>query len=362
MSTEAQLRRLARHDAAAFGLDPDVFERQINQESGFNPRARSGAGAIGIAQFEPATARGVGVNPLNPRQALRGAAKLMASYVHKYGSYQNALIAYNAGPGAVGSKHLPAETVNYVNTILGGKSPSTRGVTTTSGGGGGGPTRTSQTVQLPQAGQVDIASLLQAIDQPRPVQVSAPPPPAFAAQGPPTPFGYTAPAAVGSAAPAQPSIDDLLKLATTTNGPSAGTATTTQTVQNPQNGNSDQIHPSHTGTKGGTTMFDGKPVASWIAVRLERARAAGWKGTVNSGFRSVAEQRKLYDDMVAGRRAGPVAKPGQSNHNFTAFPGGAVDVTDAPQLAAVLKHLGIKKLQWAGSADPVHFSNHHGGY
>jgi len=108
--------------------------------------------------------------------------------------------------------------------------------------------------------------------------------------------------------------------------------------------------------KGGTTMIDGKPVANWIAKRLERARAAGWQGTVTSGYRSVAEQRRIYDSGVR-----PAAKPGQSNHNFTAFPGGAVDVSDPQQLARVLKKLGIKKLQWAGSKDVVHFSHPHNG-
>ena len=109
-------------------------------------------------------------------------------------------------------------------------------------------------------------------------------------------------------------------------------------------------------TGGGTTMIDGKPVANWIAKRLERARAAGWQGTVTSGYRSIAEQRRIYNSGVR-----PAAKPGQSNHNFTAYPGGAVDVTDAPQLAATLKKLGIKKLQWAAGRDPVHFSHPHNG-
>src|SRR4249920_847941 len=47
---------LAGQDAASAGISPDIFVRQINQESGFNPSAVSPAGAIGIAQFEPATA------------------------------------------------------------------------------------------------------------------------------------------------------------------------------------------------------------------------------------------------------------------------------------------------------------------
>jgi len=111
------------------GISPNVFVRQINQESGFNPRAVSPAGAIGIAQFEPATAAGLGINPWDPVQSLQGAARLMASYVWQYGDIAKALAAYNAGPGAVqrainlgGSNwrvFLPFETQNYIRIILG---------------------------------------------------------------------------------------------------------------------------------------------------------------------------------------------------------------------------------------------------
>ncbi len=105
------------------GIDPKIFVKQINQESGFNPKARSGAGAMGIAQFMPATAQGLGVDPTNPLASLDGAAKLMSQYVQKYaGDYSKALAAYNAGPGSVdrfGGVPPFAETQNYVKTILG---------------------------------------------------------------------------------------------------------------------------------------------------------------------------------------------------------------------------------------------------
>lgn len=118
----------SRAAAMAAGIDPDLFERQMRHESAnYDPnviagRRSSSAGAQGIAQFMPSTARGLGVDPLNPRQALRGAARLMASYVKKYGSYHDALVAYNAGPARVGG-NLPAETVKYLQIILGDKSP-----------------------------------------------------------------------------------------------------------------------------------------------------------------------------------------------------------------------------------------------
>ena len=118
-------RRMARQAAQRAGLDPDIFERQIQQESGFaedviTGRRASSAGAQGIAQIMPATARGWGVDPLNPRAALNAAAANMASYVKKYGGYENALRAYNAGPAAIERSKSFAETNNYVQTILGG--------------------------------------------------------------------------------------------------------------------------------------------------------------------------------------------------------------------------------------------------
>lgn len=102
--------------------------------------------------------------------------------------------------------------------------------------------------------------------------------------------------------------------------------------------------------------FEGKPVAGWIAGVLKRARAAGWTGTVNSGYRSLADQTRIYNSGVR-----PAAKPGTSNHEMTAFPGGAVDVTNAAQLSQILKKIGVTKLQWAGAKDPVHFSHPHNG-
>jgi hypothetical protein len=128
MSTVAHYQAAARNAAKKYGLDPRIFVRQINAESGFNPHAGSSAGAQGIAQIMPATARAWGVNPNDPMQALDAAAQHMASYVRKYGSYRKALAAYNAGEGAVQQYNgVPpyAETRNYVSKILSGISNAT---------------------------------------------------------------------------------------------------------------------------------------------------------------------------------------------------------------------------------------------
>jgi soluble lytic murein transglycosylase-like protein len=121
---------MARQAALSAGISPDLFVRQIQQESGFNPNAGSPAGAEGIAQFMPGTAASMGINPYDPAQALPGAARLMASLSAQFGGdYAKALAAYNAGPGAVNAavaqgganwlSYMPAETQNYVAIIMG---------------------------------------------------------------------------------------------------------------------------------------------------------------------------------------------------------------------------------------------------
>jgi hypothetical protein len=126
----SQYITIAQQDAVDAGISPEYFVRQINQESGFNPYAVSPAGAIGIAQFEPGTAAGLGVNPWDPISALRGAARLMASYANSYGgNYAMALAAYNGGTGTVQyavracggnwMNCLPGQTRNYIYVIMG---------------------------------------------------------------------------------------------------------------------------------------------------------------------------------------------------------------------------------------------------
>lgn len=123
-------RSMARQDAIDAGIDPNLYVRQINQESGFDPNAVSSAGAIGIAQIIPSTAASWNVDPYNPVESLRVAAQHMAGYYTQYGyDYAKALAAYNAGPGAVDNavscygtyweQHVPSETVGYIHAIMG---------------------------------------------------------------------------------------------------------------------------------------------------------------------------------------------------------------------------------------------------
>jgi hypothetical protein len=145
---------VAHADALKYHLDPLVFDWKIWQESGFNPNVpNSPAGAIGIAQFEPGTAAGMGIDPRDPKQALDASARLDSGHVNQYASralelarhyggwsarygYALALAAYNAGPGAVESAwqaafgagwpsspwawlaQMALETRNYVPDII----------------------------------------------------------------------------------------------------------------------------------------------------------------------------------------------------------------------------------------------------
>ena len=129
ISQPADYHQIARQDAVNAGIDPNLFEKQINQESGFNPDAVSQVGAIGIAQIMPSTAAGWNVDPHDPVASLQAAANAMASYQRSYGSYSMALAAYNAGTGTVndaisrcGSSWkgcLPGETQTYIDVIVG---------------------------------------------------------------------------------------------------------------------------------------------------------------------------------------------------------------------------------------------------
>jgi len=115
----------ARQAARAAGIDPDLFVRQINQESGFDPEAGSQAGAQGIAQIVPRWHPGV--DPWDPIASLRYAANWMRRLLAQYdGDWATALVHYNGGGGAV-QQYLNgtpyAESRQYLTRILGGLGP-----------------------------------------------------------------------------------------------------------------------------------------------------------------------------------------------------------------------------------------------
>lgn len=115
----------AQIDAAAQrnGVDPALLRGLIKQESGFDPNARSGAGAVGLTQLMPGTAAALGVrSPADPAQAIEAGARYLRQQLDRFGGdAAKALAAYNAGPGAVqryGGVPPYAETRNYVQRVL----------------------------------------------------------------------------------------------------------------------------------------------------------------------------------------------------------------------------------------------------
>jgi hypothetical protein len=140
-------------EAERIGLDPNIAVHALYKETGNlkNPEsARSRAGALGVMQLMPKTAKELGVDPLNPEENIRGAVTYLKKMYDKYQDPTLALAAYNAGPGRVdkalksgrGIEGLPRETQNYVmarNMAGGGIVAFTNGgVSGEFGGEGGG--------------------------------------------------------------------------------------------------------------------------------------------------------------------------------------------------------------------------------
>lgn len=98
----------------------ELLYKLLETESQFNPQAKSPAGALGIAQFMPETAKSLGIDPMDPSSAVPGAAKYLKQHYDRFGSWKNALAAYNAGQGNVkkyGGVPPFEETQNYIKKV-----------------------------------------------------------------------------------------------------------------------------------------------------------------------------------------------------------------------------------------------------
>lgn len=122
-SSKSQILNVVSQISKKYDVDEKLVQAVIKQESGFNPKAKSKSGAIGLMQLMPATAKNLGVkDPYNTVQNVEGGVKYLKSMLNKYnGNVILALAAYNAGPGAVDKySGVPPyrETQNYVKNIL----------------------------------------------------------------------------------------------------------------------------------------------------------------------------------------------------------------------------------------------------
>ena len=118
-------------EAQRLGVDPSLALHVLYKETGNlkNPEtAKSSAGALGVMQLMPKTAKGLGVDPLNPEENIRGGVTYLKQMIDRYQDPTLALAAYNAGPGRLdkalksgqGIMGLPRETQNYVRMAGGG--------------------------------------------------------------------------------------------------------------------------------------------------------------------------------------------------------------------------------------------------
>lgn len=122
---EQTICRLIESAASDHAIPAAFFTRLIWRESSFRPSVTSSAGAQGIAQFMPGTAREQGLDdPFDPQQAIPASASYLAAMKARFGNWGLAAAAYNAGPSRVGlwlqhGGFLPVETEDYVDFVTG---------------------------------------------------------------------------------------------------------------------------------------------------------------------------------------------------------------------------------------------------
>jgi len=119
----AKFDKIIREAAKYYRLPPALIKALIAAESSFNPKAISPAGAIGLMQLMPATAKAMHINnPFSPRQSIYGGTRYIRTLANQFnGNLVPTIASYNAGPGAVkkyGGVPPYTETQQYVEKVL----------------------------------------------------------------------------------------------------------------------------------------------------------------------------------------------------------------------------------------------------
>lgn len=123
LAASSELSRLIGYYARREGMSPRLVQAVVQVESGYNPRALSSKGAMGLMQLMPGTAKELGVgDAYDPEQNLRGGTRYLRQQLTRFsGDLRLALAAYNAGPTAVtryGDIPPYRETRNYVAKVM----------------------------------------------------------------------------------------------------------------------------------------------------------------------------------------------------------------------------------------------------
>lgn len=137
MPTKAELEALADQKAEKYGIPPTLFRALVTKESGWNPNIPGSSGEIGLTQLMPGTAAELGVRDrYDPDQNLEGGAKYLAQQYQRFGDWERALTAYNAGPAATGQGLAQGQA--YAKSVLqiAGMPGGTGGTTPPQGGAG----------------------------------------------------------------------------------------------------------------------------------------------------------------------------------------------------------------------------------
>lgn len=121
-SVSEDMDQIFEEAADRFGISSKLLKAVAKAESNFNPKAVSHAGAMGVMQLMPGTAKNLGVtDPYDARQNIMGGAKYLKENLDRFGDVRLALAAYNAGPNSVqkyGGVPPYSETQNYVKKIM----------------------------------------------------------------------------------------------------------------------------------------------------------------------------------------------------------------------------------------------------